>query len=92
MGSGYIIDTSTSVDFCYIVKIGGRVIEIYEGYFYRENFEISPIRKVIEKLFTLGLKYKDEHNDLMQGLVIIIIKSLYGVRIRKDIDQSYKCI
>ena len=27
----------------------------------------------------------------MQGLVIIIMNSLYGVQIRRDTDQSYKC-
>ena len=36
-------------------------------------------------------KYKDEHKDLMQGLVKLIMNSLYGVQIRKHIDQSYKC-
>ena len=42
---------------------------------------------------TVGLrqKYKDEHNDLTQTLVKLIMNSLYGVQIRKDIDQSYKC-
>ena len=49
MRNGYIIDTLTSVDIFQIVKIGGRVIEIYEGVIYRENFKISPFRKVIEK-------------------------------------------
>ena len=34
-----------------------------------ENFKISPFRKVKEKLFVLRQKYKDEKNDLMQGLV-----------------------
>ena len=91
MKNGYIIDSLTSVDICEIVKIGGKVIEIYEGVIYRENFKISPFRKVIEKLFVLRQKYKDEHNDLMQGLVKVILNSLYGVQIRKDIDQSYKC-
>ena len=38
MRKGYIIDTLTSVDICEFVKIGGRVIEIYEGFIYRENF------------------------------------------------------
>ena len=52
---------------------------------------MSPFRKVIEKLFALRQKYKDEHNDLMQGLVKLIMNSLYGVQIRKDIDQYYKC-
>ena len=69
MRNGYIIDTLTSVDVCEIVKIGGRVIEINEGVIYRENFKISPFRKVIEKVFALRQKYKDEHNDLMQKLV-----------------------
>ena len=91
MRNGYIINTLTSVDICEIVKIGGRVIEIYERVIYRENFKISPLRKVTEKLFALRQKYKNEHNDLMQGLVKLIMKSLYGVQIRKDIDQSYKC-
>ena len=91
MRIGYIIDTLTSVDICEIVKIGGKVIEIYEGVIYRENFKISPFRKVIEQLFSLRQKYKDEHNDLMQRLVKLIMNSLYGVQIRKDIDQSYKC-
>ena len=27
----------------------------------------------------------------MQKLVKLIMTSLYGVQIRKDIDQSYKC-
>ena len=91
MRNGYIIDTLTSVDICEIVKIGGKVIQIYEGVIYRENFRINPFRKVIEKLFALRQQYKDEHNDLMEGLVKLIMNSLYGVQIRKDIDQSYKC-
>ena len=91
MRNGYIIDTLTSIDICEIGKIGGKVIQIYEGVFYRENFKISPFRKVIEKLFALRQKYKDEHNDLMQVLVKLIMNSLYGVQTRKDIDQSYKC-
>ena len=91
MRNGYIIDTLTSVDICEIIKTVGRVNEIYEGVVYRKNFKISPLRKVIEKLFALKQKYKDEHNDLVQGLVKLIMNSLYGVQIRKDIDQSYKC-
>ena len=51
MRNGYIIDTLTSVYTQEIVKIGGKVIRIYEGVIYRENFKISPFKKVIEKLF-----------------------------------------
>ena len=48
MRNGYNFDTLTSIDIQEIVEIGGKVIETYEGDIYRENFKISPIRKVIE--------------------------------------------
>ena len=89
MRNGFIIDTLTSVDICEIVKIEGEAIEIYEGVIYRENFKISPFRKVIEKLFALGQKYTDEKNDLMQGLIKLGLNSLYGVQIGRDISESY---
>ena len=74
-----------------MVTVGGKVIEIYQGKIFRENFEISLFRKVIEKLFALGQKYKDEKNDLMQGLVKLTLNSLYGVQIRKDNNESFYC-
>ena len=46
MRNGYIIDTLTSVDIQEIVKIGGRVIEIYEGVVYRENFKYQHLEKL----------------------------------------------
>ena len=68
MRNGYINDTLTTVDMQEIVNIGGKVIEISEGVIDRENFKISQFTKVIEILFALRQKYKDEKNDLMQGL------------------------
>ena len=56
------------------------------------NFKISPFRKVVEKLFALGKKYKDEKIDLMQGSVKLIRNSLHGVQTRRDITESSKCI
>ena len=91
MRNGYIIDTLTSVDIQEIVKIGGKVIEIYEGVIYRENFKVSPFRKVIDKLFALRQKYKDENNDVMQLLVKLLMNSLYGENIRKDIEEKITC-
>ena len=41
MRNGYIVDVLTSVDIQEIDKIGGKVIEIYEGVFHRENFKGS---------------------------------------------------
>ena len=91
MRNGYIVDTLTSIDICEIVEIGGEVVDNYEGVNYRENFKISPFRKVIEKLFALRQKYKDEKNDLMRGSVKLIMNSLYGVQIRRDINESHSC-
>ena len=53
MRNGYIIGTLTSFDNCEIVKIGGKVIEIYQGVIFCANFKISPFRRVMEKLFAL---------------------------------------
>ena len=45
LGNGDIVKTLTSVDIQEIVKIGGKVVQIYEGVFYRENFKVSPFKK-----------------------------------------------
>ena len=94
MRNGYIIPntlyyTLISVDIQEIVEIGGKVIEFYEGVIYRENFKVSPFRKVIDKLFALRQKYKDENNDVMQLLVELLMNSLYGENIRKDIEEKF---
>ena len=52
----YILDTLTSVDMQESVKIGGKVVEIYEDVFYRENFKVSHFKKVIDKLFLTSAK------------------------------------
>ena len=91
MRNGYIIDTLTSVDIQEIVKIGGKVIEIYEGVIYRENFKLNHCRRVIDILFKLRKKYKDENNDVMQLLKKLLLNSLYGENIRKDIEEKFAC-
>ena len=58
--NGYIKDTLTSVDIQEIVKIGGRIIEIFEGVIYQENFKVSPFRKVIDNIFALRQNFQDE--------------------------------
>ena len=58
MRNAYVIDTLTSVDIQEIVKIGGRVVQIFEGVIYRENFKVSLFRKNIDKKFTFRHKNK----------------------------------
>ena len=91
MRDGSIIQVLTSVDIQEIVKIAVEVIQIYEVVIYRENYKASPFRKVIDKLFQLRQKYKDEGNNVMQLLVKLIMNALYGEFFRKDILESYQC-
>ena len=49
----------------------------------------SPFRKVIEKLLALRQKHKDERNDLLHVLVILLLNASYGVQDRKDNNELY---
>ena len=91
MRKGYITQVLTSVDFQEIVKIGGKVIENYECVIYRENYKVSPFQKVIDIIFELRQKYKEENKKVMQLLVKLIINSLYGEFLWKDVLERYQC-
>ena len=91
MRKGYIKHTLTPVDNQEIGKIGGKAKETYEGFIYRENYILSPFRKVIVNLFTSRRKYNDENNDLMEFLVKLKMNSLHGENIRKDIAEKIAC-
>ena len=91
MRNGYIINTLTSVDIQQVVKIGGKVIQIYEGVIYRENFKVSPLGKVTDRLFVLRQKYKKEINEVMQLLVNLIMNSVYDENISRDIEEKFAC-
>ena len=91
MRNGYITQVLTSLDIQETVKIGGRVIEIYEGVIYRQNFLINPFEKVIDKLIAFRQKNKEGNNELMQLLVKLIMNAFYGKFLRKDITESFQC-
>ena len=88
MRNGYNIDHLTSVDI-EIIKIGCKVIEVHEGVIYKENFVVSPFKKVIDIMFAFRQKYKDENNDGMQLLVKLSMNRLYGDQIRKDFGEKF---
>ena len=67
------------------------MIEIYEGFIYRENFKVSPFRKVTDKLFALRQKYKDGKSEVMQFLVKLLLTSFFGEQIRKVIEEKIVC-
>ena len=66
-------------------------MKFFEGVIHREIFKVSPFGNVIDKLFALRQKYKDENNDVMQLLVKLLMNSLYGENIRKDIEEKFAC-
>ena len=56
MRKSYNIDTLTPVDIQEVVRMGRKVIRIFEAVIYRKNLKVSPFRKVIEKIIILGRK------------------------------------
>ena len=68
--NGYITDTLTSVDIQKIVKIRGKVIEIYERIKITENYKVFPFKNFVEKKLNLGFQNERagnvEKNKLIQ--------------------------
>ena len=73
------------------INLGGKVLKIYEGVICKENFTTVPFKKFIKVLFNSGQKYKEEGNDILQKLKKILMTSLFGENIRKDITEESKC-
>ena len=91
MRIGKNIQTLTSVDIQQIAKIGGKVIEFHERVNYQKIVKISPFKELIDELFALRQKYKDDNNEVMQLLIKLIMNALYGEFLRTDILESYEC-
>jgi hypothetical protein len=86
--NGYIEDFLNSVDIQEIVRTGGTIIRIYEGFYYEKNLPKSPFRSYIENLFELRKKYKAEGDEVGQDLIKLLLNSLYGKTVQKDIGHS----
>ena len=77
-----------SVDIQEIVRCGGEIFNIYDGIIYEENYDVSPFRSYIEKLFDLRKKFKKEGNKVGDELIKLLMNSLYGKTVQKDITTS----
>ena len=91
MRNGIIIDTLTSVDIVEIVKCGGVILEIYEGFFC-QNLEFNLYTEFVTDTFKKRDLFKSQGKDLLQNLAKKIGLSVYGGNIRKDINEEYKCV
>ena len=91
MKNGITIDTLTSVDVVEIVKYGGLILEVFEGFFCH-NQEYNPYTEFVRDMFEKRDLFKSQGRDLLQNLPKKIWLSGYGGNIRKDINQEYKCV
>jgi len=82
--NGFIHDTLNSVDIQEIVKAGGEILKIHDGFIYEKNYEVSPFRSYVQKLFELRMKYKAEKNDVGERLIKLLLNSLYGKTVQRD--------
>ena len=78
MRKSYIVDTLTSLEIQEFKKIDSKVIQIYDGVVYRENFIFCPFGNVRDNSVALRQNYKDENNDIKQLIVSLIMNSLFG--------------
>ena len=91
MRNGIIIDTLTSVDIVEIVKCGGEILEVYEGFFCH-NLNFNPYTEFVTDMFEKRDLFKSQGKELLQSLAKKIGLSVYGGNIRKDINDEYKCV
>ena len=91
MRNGIIIDTLTSIDIVEIVKCGGVILEVFEGFF-SHNLEFNPYTEFVTDMFQKRDMFKSQGKDLLQNLAKKIGLSVYGGNIRKDINEEYKCV
>ena len=91
MRNGIIIDTLTSVDIVEIVKCGGVILEVFEGFFCH-NLEYNPYTEFVTDMFRKRDMFKSQGKELLQNLAKKTGLSVYGGNIRKDINEEYKCV
>ena len=91
MRNGIIIDNLTSLDIVEIVKCGGVILEVFEGFFCH-NLEYNPYTEFVTNMFNKRDYFKSQGKDLLQNLAKKIGLSVYGGNIRKDINEEYKCV
>ena len=67
MRNGIIKDTLTSIDIVEIVKYGGIILEVYEGFFCH-NLEYNPYTEFVTDMFKKRDMAKSQGKDVLQDL------------------------
>ncbi|ESO92187.1 hypothetical protein LOTGIDRAFT_162843 [Lottia gigantea] len=86
--NGFCSEVLTSVDIQEIVKASGKILRIFDGIVYEENFKTPPYRDYILISRDLRNKYKREGNIVGSNCMTLLGNSLYGKSIQEDITTS----
>ena len=89
--NGIIIDTMTKVDVVKIVKYGGVLLEVFEGFF-SHNLEYNLYTDFVTDMFGKGDLFISQGKDMLQNLVKEIGLSVYGGNSRQDLKKEFKCV
>ena len=77
MRHGLIKDTLTSFDIVEIVKCGGIILEVFEGFFCHD-LDYNPYTELVIDMFEERNLFKTQGKDLLQNLVKKWIISLWS--------------
>ena len=91
MRNGVKIDTLTSVDMVEIVKRGGFILEVFEGFFCH-NLECNPYTEFLTDTFEKRYLFKSLGKALLQNLAKKIGSSVYRGNFRKYINEEYNYV
>ena len=86
---GYLIHNLTSVDNKEIIRIGGKLIKRFEEVIFKEDSRVNNFPRVLDKKFELRKSYKERNDEVIKFLVELLMNSLYGEQIGKDIEDEY---
>ena len=81
----------TSVNIEVIVRSKGYIVKIPEG-FVCDNLEFNPFERFTIDMTNKINKYKEGNKTLLQTLTKNVSNAVYVGCIRKDIEESYKCV
>ncbi len=89
--NGHIIQHLTSVDIEQIVRIGGIILEFFEG-FICHNLDNSPFTECVHDLIKKRNEYKNQGKNILQLMAKDSVNGIFGGCIRQDITENYKCV
>ena len=85
--NGEIIQHLISVDIEEVVRSGGYIVKINEGFFC-DNLEFNLFERINIDMTNERNKYKEENKTLLQTITKKVSIAVYGGCIRKDIEES----